>query len=101
MQSQLDRETLLALDRQLAVLEPVQAAAGAGFLLCDHMQALHKNDTSVDAVAAIYHLPMSVLPASLHMDAYETLQCVSFQCNNFIHNRNGSDIATPIDPATD
>jgi len=60
------------------------------------MKPLHAHDISADALAAIYELPLSVLPASLHMDAYETLQCIAFQCNGFIKNESGTDLSRPI-----
>jgi hypothetical protein len=90
------------IDEQLVVREQELASAAQGFQLYGHMQPLHANDISKDALAAIYSLPMKVLPAYLQMSQYEEVQCINSQCNGFIQDSGGNTFSHfPIDLAVD
>jgi hypothetical protein len=84
------------LDAALEQKEPA-FSIGQSFPLYQHMQPLHPHQISKDALATIYHLPMSVLPASLQMTTlYENVQCINGQCVGFIMDAN--DNPWPIYP---
>jgi len=72
-----DAACLSRLDQLLVQREQELAPLAAEFPLYDHMQPLHPNDISKDTLAAIYALPMSVLPQSLQLSTYETVQCIA------------------------
>ena len=101
-----DSATLTQLDAQLGQRELVLAPIAQTFPLYGHMKPLHPNDVSKDTVAAIYALPMNVLPAYLQMTEDEMLQCVSGQCLGFIQDAAGNPFygnwygGIFIDPAT-
>ncbi len=100
----LDSTCLAAMDAQLAVREAMLAPLAPDFPLYDHMQPLHPNDISRDTLAVIYSLPISVMPESLHMSAYETVQCIAGQCDGFIQNSAAVELSSwpvPIDMASD
>ena len=96
----LTSDCLLEIDQLLAVREQALAAVGQEFLLYNHMQPLHPNDISQDALAAIYTIPMNALPLSLQMSTYELVQCIAGQCDGFIQDPNGVPMSSwpiPID----
>jgi uncharacterized repeat protein (TIGR02543 family) len=85
-----DSATLLKMDTLLAQREAVLAPIAQTFVLNNHIKPLHPNDVSQDTVASIYALSMNVLPASLQMDAFESVQCISGQCVGAIQDPNGN-----------
>ena len=102
--SLVDSACLQIIDQQLAQREQALAPQAHTFPLYDHMQPLHPNDISKDALATIYSLPMSVLPQYLQMSSYELVQCIGGQCDGFIQDVNGNNLDSwpiPIDPASD
>ncbi len=97
-------DCLLKMDQLLTDLEQVLANLAQLFPIFDHMETLQANDISKNALAAIYALPMSVLPVSLQMSKYELVQCIAGQCNGFIKDANGVNIDSwpvPVDLSTD
>ena len=99
-----DSACLQMIDQQLVQREQALAPPAQAFPLYDHMQPLHPNDISKDALATIYSLPMSVLPQYLQMSPYELVQCIGGQCDGFIQDAYGNNLdswPTPIDPTSD
>ncbi len=97
-------DCLAQMDQLLNQREQALAPIAQAFPLYDHMQPLHPNDISQDALATIYSLPMSVLPQYLQMSLYELVQCIGGQCVGFIQDANGNNLdswPTPIDLASD
>ena len=97
--SVLDSDCLVALDAELVAREVLLADIAVGFPLYGRMLPLAGNDVSADALAAIFWLPMTVVPAVAQPGRDELLQCVAGQCDGFIHDAVGVDIPawpTPI-----
>jgi hypothetical protein len=91
------------MDRQIAEREEALATTGRAFLLYGHMEALHPNDLSRDALATIYSSTMASMPQFLQMNAYETVQCIAGQCDGFIQDSSGNNLSSwpvPIDTDT-
>ncbi len=93
-----DATCLAAIDTQIALRAQALVTVASQFPLYTQMKPLHPNDVSRDTVAYLYTLPMLALPASLQMDAYETLQCISGQCVGFIRDATGVNLSEPVDP---
>jgi hypothetical protein len=95
-------DTVRKLDDTLKLRDPV-FTIGQSFPLYQHMQPLHPHQISKDALATIYQLPMSLLPASLQMATlYENVQCINSQCVGSIMDANDNPWPTwPIDLTQD
>jgi alpha-tubulin suppressor-like RCC1 family protein len=88
----LDSDCLAALDAALVDREVLLADLASGFPLAARMVQLAANDVSADALAAIFWLPMTVVPDAVRLGRDELLQCVAGQCDGFIHDAAGVDV---------